>query len=442
MFLSRLHIALSAVLFVSCSAPVIEKQITIGGDDEDVVQSMCASKDGGFAVGGYSSSQNSGNKTTVNHGILYSDYWIIKFDAGGKIQWQKSFGGNNTDHLTSITATEDGGFITAGESLSNKSGDKSENSRGSADLWIIKLDSLGNKQWDKTIGGDNSDMAPRIKQTTDKGYFISCSSNSNKSGDKTDSSHGDFDMWVIKIDSVGNKQWDKTLGGNKFEFCGFMDIAGDGGAVICGNTASDPCADKPEHNHGVADGWIVKLDMKGNVMWEKPYSGAGDEMFVNMNKTNDKGFILSAFSNSNKGFEKSEDSKGGEDYWIVKIDSDGNKMWDNTIGGKNNDGRPWIIRQALDGGYIIAGETNSGVSGDKTDTSRGYADCWVIKLNSQGKIDWNKTIGGNGKDIPWGMAEISKGHYVIALISGSDVSGDKTDSSRGDVDYWVVFLNE
>ncbi len=153
MYRTCIILFISFFFFNSCSSPTIVGQRTIGGNDKDEPQSMCLTKDGGFIVAGLSFSQKTGEKLADNQGIIYSDYWIIKFSANAEIQWQKTIGGDNMDMARFIAATNDGGYIIAGESASDSSGDKTESGRGSADIWVVKIDSTGKVQWDKTIGG-------------------------------------------------------------------------------------------------------------------------------------------------------------------------------------------------------------------------------------------------------------------------------------------------
>jgi hypothetical protein len=429
------------VAFISCSHPTIVKQQTIGGDEEDMVQSMCATKDGGFIIGGWSYSDSSGEKCSNNHGVIYSDFWVIKFGAEGNMQWQKTIGANGIEFLRAMAATDDGGCIIGGETTSDISGDKMEASRGGTDIWVVKLDSIGNIQWDKTIGGSGNDVCEAIVQTKDKSYVIGGASTSDISGDKSENCSGDFDIWVIKLDGSGKILWDKTLGGNSFEFCGGIEAASDGGVVVCGNTASDKLKGNKDGS-SLADCWLVKLNGRGNLTWEKTYGGSGDEMFLGICKTNDNGFILTAFSNSNKSGDKSEDSKGGWDYWVVKTDSSGHKQWDKTIGGIGEENNPFQVKQTIDGGYIIAGISNSKISGDKTDSCRGDFDYWIVRLNNNGTLNWDKTIGGNKYDEVRGIKEIGKGHFVVAGFTRSSNSNDRTDTLRGKADFWIVYLNE
>lgn len=443
MFKKSAIILLCLVAFISCSHPTIVKQQTIGGDEEDEMQSMCKTKDGGLIIGGWSYSDSSGEKRSHNHGIIYCDFWIVKLNAKGDIQWQRTIGANGMEFMRSIAATDDGGCIVGGETTSGISGDKTEMSRGGTDLWVVKLDSIGNIQWDKTIGGSGNEVCEAIVQTTDGGYVVGGASTSNISGDKSENCFGDFDIWVVKLDSSGKIVWDKTLGGNRFEFCGGMQPVNNGGVVVCGNSASGKSKDKKESNKGLmADCWIIALDGAGKVKWEKTFGGADDEMFLGICKTEDNGFVLAAFSKSNKSDDKSENSKGGWDYWIVKTDSSGHKQWDKTIGGSGDDGNPFQVKQTLDGGYIIGGVSDSKISGDKTDSCRGNFDYWIVKLDKTGQIEWDKTIGSSQYDEVRGVEEIKKGHFVVVGFTRSGISNDKTVASRGKADYWIVYVDE
>src|SRR5204863_32675 len=145
------------------------------------------------------------------------DYWIVKTDSIGNKQWDKDFGGTNNDELFSIQQTADGGYILGGCSVSGISGDKTQVNWGDIDYWIVKTDSLGNKQWDKDFGGTSDDFLYSMQQTADGGYILGGISSSGISGDKTQVTWGNSDYWIVKTDSLGNKQWDKDFGGTVTE---------------------------------------------------------------------------------------------------------------------------------------------------------------------------------------------------------------------------------
>lgn len=192
-------------------AQTIELDKTFGGADGDQFTSVQQTNDDGYILGGTSFSGISADKSEENRG--FTDYWLIKLDKNGKKVWDKTLGGNVHDSFGSMQQTQDGGYIVGGTSSSNKNSDKSENNIKYDDYWIIKLNATGQKEWDKTLGWKGFDNLTVIQQTPDGGYMVGGSSNSNKGGYKSENSRGYGDYWVIKLDATGKKQWDKTLGG-------------------------------------------------------------------------------------------------------------------------------------------------------------------------------------------------------------------------------------
>lgn len=135
-----------------------------------------------------------------------------------------------------------------------------------------------------------------------------------------------------------------------------------------------------------------------------------------------------------KSGEKSENSRGQHDYWIVKTDSHGRKEWDKTIGGNYGDNLQ-SLQQTADGGYILGGFSNSNVSGEKTENGRGWNDYWVVKISAEGKVQWDKTIGGDDNDYLQAIEQMKDGGYIVGGYSISNISGEKTEKSRGSFDY-------
>jgi len=387
-----------ALLFILLTATVqaqeIEWQNTIGGNYTDQLYSIQQTTDGGYILGGWSESYISGDKTENSFGG--SDYWVVKLDSIGNIQWQNTIGGNSGDGLYSVQQTTDGGYILGGVSTSNISGDKTENSQGYIDYWVVKLDASGNIQWQNTIGGNSDDYLTSIQQTTDGGYILGGWSNSNISGDKTENSQGYFDYWVFKLDPSGNIQWQNTIGGSINDQLYSIQQTIDGGYILGGWSNSNISGDKTENSQGT-DYWVVKLDASGNIQWQNTIGGSFLDYLNCMQQTSDGGFILAGSSQSGISGDKTEDSQGGSDYWVVKLDAFGNIQWQNSIGG-NSDDYLTSIQQTIDGGYILGGYSNSGISGDKTENYQGDYDYWVVKLDATGNIQWQNTIGGNSWD--------------------------------------------
>src|SRR6185295_900534 len=211
-------------------------------------------------------------------------------------QWDKRFGGDGLDRLNCFQKTKDNGYILGGRSYSNISGDKTENSWvNSFDYWIVKIDSLGNYQWDKDFGGANYDLLYSIQETTDGGYILGGYSNSNNSGDKTQSKWGGWDYWIVKTDSFGNYQWDKDFGGTADDLLYSIRQAKDGGYILGGYSNSNISGNKTDSLRGTlgyADYWIVKTDSLGNYQWDKDFGGSYAEELFSLELTLDGGYIL------------------------------------------------------------------------------------------------------------------------------------------------------
>ncbi|WP_158267547.1 T9SS type A sorting domain-containing protein [Adhaeribacter arboris] len=439
---------------------------TIGGNNYDNLSIVQQTKDGGYILGGTSLSGKSGDKSEDNKGRKdelgnpISDYWIVKLRADGTKEWDKTIGGDSRDELSSLQQTSDGGYILGGTSLSSKSGDKTEASKGGSDYWIVKLDSNGKKQWDKTIGGSKADNLTSLKQTNDGGYILGGSSYSKISGDKTEGLKGNAkvnDYWIVKVDGSGNKVWDKTIGGNREDYLTSVLQTSDGGYILGGWSLSDKSGDKSQANKNNYDYWIVKLDGSGKKEWDKTIGGTDDDYLTSLQQTSDGGYILGGYSYSKKSGDKSEDNKGRKDevvyilppdYWIVKLKADGSKEWDKTIGGDSRDELS-SVQQAKDKGYILGGTSYSGKSGDKTQENKGECneygcstgDYWVVKLSASGNKVWDKTFGGKGLDNLHSVQLTKDGGYILGGLSVSGKKGDKTEASKGGSDYWIVKLD-
>lgn len=409
-------------------------QRTIGGSESEALYDLKQTPDGGYILGCSSLSNISGDKTDGSNGDF--DIWVIKTNAEGNIEWQNSIGGNNFDDLHSIELTPDGGYIACGESTSNISGDKTENSRGVEDFWIVKLDDTGNVEWDKTIGGSSIDYFPQIKVTVD-GYYVCGESWSNISGDKTENSKGENDYWLIKLDNSGTIVSQKTIGGSYYDTFMTMSSTADDGVILGGFSESGISGDKTEDSKGEADYWIVKLNSSGAIEWDKTIGGSEDDYLFSIIQTSDNGYLLSGYSLSDISGDKTEDSQGSTDYWIVKLDSSGTIEWQNTIGGSGAD-NGHVADQTADGGYIIGGFSKSDISGDKTENGQGNFDCWLLKLNNVGIIEWQNTIGGSEQDGIRTLIQTSDTGYLLGGESISNISGDKTENSKGGYDIWII----
>ncbi len=390
--------------------PEIEWQKNFGGTDNDRANSVQMTSDGGYIIFGNSNSED--GDVSGNHGD--NDFWVVKLNELGAIEWQKSLGGSESDIGYAVQQTDDGGYILAGSSTSND-GDVSGN-HGNYDFWVVKLNAQGSIQWQKSLGGSDSENARDIKQTQDGGYLVFGSSSSSD-GDIT-INYGSSDYWVVKLDATGNIEMQITFGSPSFELGIAAELTNDGGFILSG--------------HKQNNFWIVKVSQTGNIIWEKTMGGSANDFVSNIKQTADGGYIIAGSSDSVDGDVGG--NHGDFDYWVVKLDSNGILEWQKSYGGSGYDSAQDI--QIASGGYIISGvsESNDGdVSGQQGD-----GDFWVVKIDGSGNIQWQKTMGGSMEDSAQKLQQTPDNGFIIAghtYSNDGDVSGN-----HGENDYWIVKL--
>ncbi|GAB3931883.1 T9SS type A sorting domain-containing protein [Larkinella terrae] len=416
---------------------------TIGGSDFDQAR-IILPVEGGFLLGGASSSGISGDKGSK--GLGAQDFWVVKVDANGNKLWDKTYGGSGYDILNTIVASPDGGFLLGGSSDSNKGDDKSEDDRGYGDFWIVKIDANGTKQWDKTFGGIYPDDIYGIAVLPEnKGYLLAGTSQSPPNPDRTAPLMGEGDYWVVRVDLEGNKVWDKSYGGPTFQSVSGLVPTSDGKFVLFGASYSNAGGDKTENARGpypdFGDYWLVKIDADGNKIWDKTLGGDNEDNAVSGVATPDGGMVIAGISRSNQSFEKSANSWGLVDYWVVRVDANGNKVWDKTLGGAEDD-YGLSLNKTSDGGFLVGGLSRSNRNAIKSENSRGDRDYWVVKLGADGAWLWDKTLGGAGEDRLFSAFQGTNGDFYLFGDSNSGVSGDKTEEPKGDFDYWLIALRE
>ena len=352
---------------------------TFGGASPDYAYSMQLTQDGGYIVVG----------CTLSYGAGSSDVWLVKTDSSGNKQWDKTFGGSEGDCGYSVQQTLDGGYIIAGSTSSYGA--------GGVDVWLVKTDSSGNKQWDKTFGGTHWDHGYSVRQTLDGGFII---------GGDTDLYEGDVaDFWLIKTDASGNKQWDKVFGGHGYDFSRSVQQTADGGYVIAGITGT--------YGAGFDDAWLIKTDSLGNKQWDRTFGGASYDRAYSVQQTQDGGYVIAGHTSSY--------GTGVCDFWLIKTDYSGNKQWDKTFGGSDND-YGHSVQQTTDGGYVIAGITYS--------YGAGGTDVWLVKTDSSGNKQGDETFGGSDIDRGFSVQQTADGGYVIV--------GDTRSYGAGAEDFWII----
>jgi hypothetical protein len=314
---------------------------TYGGADYDSGFSLVQTSDGGFAFAGAGWSYGAGE----------FDFWLVKTDGSGNMEWNQTYGGTSYDVVSSLVETSDGGFVLAGYTGSFGA--------GNSDVWLVKTDASGNMEWNRTYGGEKPDGAGSVIQTDDGGYAIAAYTGSFNDGNE--------DGWLIKTDSIGNMEWNQTFGGMGVQSFHSLIKTSDNGLAIVG-------ASGPEFDN--TDFWLVKTDGSGNMEWNRTYGGARIEGASSLVETSDGGYALSG-GTTTFGF-------GNSDVWLVKTDASGNMEWNRTYGGEIND-NVYSLIQMSDGGYALAGQTESFGAGDY--------DGWFIRTNVQGVPEFPSLSG-------------------------------------------------
>lgn len=366
------------------------------------------------------------------------DYWIFKINSAGAIQWQNAIGGSGDDRATSINITSDGGYVVAGTSNSGTSGDKTEPNHDYlnpyyTDMWVLKLDSLGNIVWQNTIGGNKSESSPYIEQTVTGGYILSCISDSPISGDKMEGTVGGTgyaDYWILKLNNTGNITWQNTIGGDSYDYVRSVHQTTDGGFICAGNSSSGISGDKTEGVIGSTDYWIVKLNNSGSIVWQRTIGGLAYDYAVDIIIEPDGTYTLGGYS---LGYYTPT-------YEIMRLSHTGSITWDNSFASSYDS---WMksISKTQDGGYILGGTTNS--SGPPCN-SYGWEcwNLWVIKTDAGGNVEWDKAIGSGDDDGAAFVRQTSDGGYLLSGYAGHDEEGDISDKSSLYDGAWLVKLND
>lgn len=432
--------------------PVIAQDIlwekSYGGKYAEYLSDVVPTPDYGFILAGSSLSKKTGTKTDDNRGNL--DYWIWKMDEKGDLDWQKTFGGSGSDMLQSIVLTNDGGFILAGISTSEKDFDKKDSIRGLDDFWIIKLNAKGEEEWQKTIGGNGQEKLQSIIKDKDGGYILAGSSASDVSGEKTAKCFGNLDYWVLKLDKKGSIIWQKTYGGIYVDELRSIQSTLDGGYVLGGYSNSPISGNKTEDNFGEGDYWVLKINKTGNIEWQKTIGGDKDDQLSVVHQSYDKGYIVGGNSNSGSSKSKSLSNQSGTDLWVLKLDEKGEILWQETYNfGKvdvltslvENDDHSFLI-----GGFAQGEIVNKPISKKKgiikVDKMKSGTDDFIaLKISEKGEKLWDKIVGSDGEDILKKAIETRDGGYLLAGTSKGKVSKDKN-SGIGSNDFWVVKLKD
>ena len=397
---------------------VIEWSKTIGGGNGDTAYSIVNTFDGNVAVLGFTSSTDG---DINNKSLNVNDYWLMKIDPEGNLLWNKTYGGTDDDRGQKLVQTQDGGFAMAGFSKSSD-GDASNN-EGFHDNWLVKTDNSGNFIWEKSYGFAGNDHAYALVETQDNGFFMAGSLDAISSGGLGNTSkssnnskavlHAGGEYWCHKLDAQGNVEWQRFFGGTSDDRAFGTIQANDGGYIVTGLSESNDL--DITNNRGNYDYWVIKLNSTGDILWEKSFGGTGIDQSRSVVKTEDNGYIIAG--NSFSEDIDVEGNYGSSDFWLVKIDDNGNTVWKKNYGGFDFD-LATNIKKSRDG-YVVSGYSQS--SNNDLKENYGDNDFWVIKINERGDLLWEKNFGGSALDLAYDVVESPAGDiYVVGETESTD----------------------
>jgi len=353
---------------------------TYGGSAADYAYCVQQTSDGGYVVAGYTDSFGAGGR----------DFYVVKTDANGDTLWARTYGGSATDYGYSVRQTSDGGYIVAGYTDSFGAGYE--------DAYLVKTDANGDTLWTRTYGwSTGKERAHCVQQTSDGGYIIVGYTYSYETYH--------YDFYLVKTDANGDTLWTRTYGGSGTEKAESVQQTTDGGYIVAGYTSS--------FGAGLVDAWLVKISANGHFLWAQSYGGAGWDYAYSVQQTSDGGYILAGYEDSF--------GAGGKDVWSIKTDTYGDTLWTRTYGGSGDD-RSYSSQQTTDGGYAIAGCTNS--------FGAGGFDVWLIKTDANGDTSWIRTYGGSASDRAEFVQQTTDGGYIV--------SGATSSFGAGGNDFWLL----
>ncbi len=413
--------------FIRAQAPEIQWAKCVGGSSWEEAYAVVQSPDSGFVVVGLRSSFDGDCSDCPTTGYLYA----VKLDSIGNIIWKKCYGGSTYEYAMSIVSVSSGGYVIAG-TTSSIDGDVVGN-HGGYDMWVIKIDELGNLEWQRCYGGSNSDQATEIIQSSEGGFVIAGISASND-GDVT-GHHGvefNYDYWIVKINSLGDIEWQKSLGGSESDICWSI-IQMPNGNFVCGGYTLSNDGDIDEL-HMLSDYWVIQIDFDGNLIWGNLLGGSYGEAAYSIKLTSDSAIIITGYTDSDDG-DITEYLGGSSDLWTVKIDSLGTLQWQRTFGGSDADLATYITNSEVNE-YLICGATVS-TDGDVTSNNL-MGGIWVLALDSLGVLKWEKCLGGSNIENSYSMVSTFDGGSICVGYTVSN-DGDVT-GNHGERDFWVVKL--
>ncbi len=397
------------------------------GVDFATFQIAGETREGGFFLGGYTfDSYTNDLKSTPAVGGL--DVWFARFGQDGGKLYDVVFGGVFDDTLSAACEGTNGIFLLVGNTQATNG----------MKTWTAKIDPKGQKLSQTLISQATTSVA-FAEKLPQGGFLIAASSAATT----------DWDYWLKWVDENGQSVRTLALGGTRDDILPYFVSPGstvkqmpDGGWIVGGQSRSGAGGAKTSPNFGETDFWVIRLDAAYHRLWDQAFGGSGTETLTKVIVTSDGGYLLAGTSNSGANGNKSSPSWNSQDMWVVRLDANGNKLWDKAIGGFADD----ILAGGLelpDSGFVLLGTSYSDTGGNKSAPSYGGGDYWVVRIDRTGRLLWNRSFGGTGLELAYDIRRMPDGGFMLLGLSNSNAGGNRTSPSPnpGEYDPWVIRLD-
>jgi hypothetical protein len=383
----KVHCAMSSTLIMMLIPAMVHAippdtiwTSTYGGIANDIGYSICACVTGGYLLAGYTSSTGSGPQSA----------YCVRINENGDTLWTRAYGGSSWDGAHFVHATADTCFLVAGYTESFGSGGK--------DMYLLKLNQLGDTIWTRTYGAGLQDCAYAICNALDGGYIVVGYKNGPSGWTKGD-------LWILKINENGDTLWTRMYGGTGEDYGISMHPTLDGNYIISGINSHQSAGGK--------DVWLLKVNTNGDTVWTKTYGGTLEDVGYGVNTTADSGYIITGYINGTGQWTAG-------DLWLIRTDSNGDSIWSMMCGSAGED-YGFDVYETPDHGFIIGGMTGFGA---------GAGDVWLVRTDMNGDTVWTRTYGGSARDAALGLCMIPDGGYALV--------GHSSSYGAGNADMYVI----
>ena len=409
--------------------PTIQWQKTFGGSFYEQFSSILSTSDGGYIAAGFSNSED-GDVAGLRG---YNDALIFKLDAVGNLQWKQHLGGSHNDYAHCILETSDGGYLVVGSTRSTDFG-ITNNHGGLGDGWVVKLAANGAIEWQRANGGSYWEEFWGACHSHDDGFVLTGFAES-VDGDVVENK-GSLDYWVVKINNLGEIIWERTSGGSFVDNALSVKPTTDGGFMVVGEAASvDGDITEPLD---YVNYWAIKLDALGDLEWQKTLGSDLEDIAEDVTPVADGYIVIGYVSGQNTGQVSGHDELGTLDCWVVKLDFNGDIVWQKALGGSQPEwGR--AVLPLDDGSIMVVGGARS-TNGDVVGNDGG-AECWLVKLSSTGELLWQQTYGGTLAEQGFAIDQTPDNGFIMAGYAWSDDGDLEGSLNRGKNDFWVAKLS-